>query len=143
MSLAGESERHHGAALEGIFEGDDARTLGVSACDFHGVLDSFGTTVDKEGFLWKLARSEFVHALGQADVAFVRRDLDAGVKEAVELVFDSFDHFVAAMAGVGTANAAGEVDVAVAVDVFEPRIFGFGHKHARPPTHTPRPRLPP
>ena len=30
------------------------------------------------------------------------------------------------MADVEAADAAGEIDVAVAVDVFEPGVFGFG-----------------
>src|SRR5262245_30452346 len=34
MCLAGESQRHHGAAVEGIFEGDDARASSVGARDF-------------------------------------------------------------------------------------------------------------
>ena len=49
------------------------------------------------------------------------------MEEAVELVFDRFDYFVAAVAGVGAADASGEVYVAVAVDIFEPGVFGFGY----------------
>ena len=35
------------------------------------------------------------------------------------------------MADVEAADAAGEIDVAVAVDVFEPGVFGFGDVDGR------------
>ena len=79
----------------------------------------------------KLSRRDFVHTLGEADVAFVGRDLNAGVEEFVELAADGIDHCFLAMAGVGAADASGEIDVAVAVDIFEPRVFGLGHVDGR------------
>src|ERR1019366_3746616 len=48
MRLAGESERHHGAAVEGVFEGDDCGALGVGASDLDSVLDGFSAAVDEE-----------------------------------------------------------------------------------------------
>ena len=86
MRLAGQRQRHHGAPVECIFESDDAGTLGVSARNLHRILDRFGAAVHEHRLLRELTRSDFVHALGQADVAFVGRDLHAGVQEAIELV---------------------------------------------------------
>ena len=127
MRLAGESERHHGAAVESVFEGDDRGTLGIGAGDLDGVLYRFGSAVDEESFLGKLSRRDFVHALGEADVAFVGRDLDAGVEVFIELAADGLDDGLLAMTSVGAADASGEVDVAVAIDIFEPCVFGFRH----------------
>jgi hypothetical protein len=62
----------------------------------------------------------------RSNVAFVGRDLNAGVEEFVELAADGVDHSFLAMTDVGAADAAGEIDVAVAVDVFEPCVFGLG-----------------
>ena len=126
MRLAGEGQRHHGAAVEGVFEGDDAGTLGVGARDLDRVLDGLGAAVHEDRLLRKLAGRDFVHALGEADVALVRRDLHAGVQEAVELIFHRVDDRFLAMADVEAADAAGEIEVAVAVDVFEPGVFGLG-----------------
>ena len=95
-------------------------TFGVGAGDLDGILDCFGAAVDEESFLGKFSGRDFVHALGEADVAFVGRDLDAGVEEFVELAADGIDHRFLAMTGVGAADASGEIDVAVAVDIFEP-----------------------
>jgi hypothetical protein len=48
MRFAGEGERHHGAAMEGVFKSDDAGALGVGASDFDGVLDGFRAGVEEE-----------------------------------------------------------------------------------------------
>ena len=125
MRFAGERQRHHGAAMEGIFEGYDRRAFRIGARDFYRVLDGFGTSVKEDCLLWKLARRDLVHALREVDVAFVGRNLDAGVEEFFELSAHRIDYGLLAMAGVGAADASGEIDVAVAVDIFEPCIFGF------------------
>ena len=126
MRLAGESQRHHGAAVECVFKGDDAGTLGVGARDLHGVLDRLCATIYEDRFLRELSGSHFIHAFREADVTLVRRDLHAGVEEFVDLVFYSFDDRFLAMADVEASDAAGEIEVAIAIDVFEPRVFGLG-----------------
>src|SRR5208337_189982 len=131
MGLAGEGKSHHCAAMESVFEGDDGGALGVGTRDLDRVLYSFRATVDEQSFLGKLSRRYLVHALGKPDVAFVGRDLNAGVQEFVELAADGIDYSFLSMTSVGTANAAGKIDVAVAVDVFEPCIFGFGYIDGR------------
>ena len=100
MGFAGERERHHGAAVEGVFEGDDRRALCVGAGDLDRVLDGFRATVYEQSFLGELAGRDFVHALGEPDVAFVGRDLDAGVEEFVELSMHGIDYGLLAVAGV-------------------------------------------
>ena len=82
-------------------------------------------------FLGKLARRDLVHALGQTNVSFVRRDLDAGMKKAIELCLDRVDHRLAPMSHVEAADAAGEIEIAVAVDIFEPCVFRLGHINGR------------
>jgi len=117
--------------MKGVFEGDDRGALGVGADDLHGVFDGFSAAVHEKSLLRELAGSDLIHSLGEFDVAFVRRDLHAGVEELVELAADGFDHGLLAMAGVSAADAAGEIDVTVAVDVFKPRVFGFGNVDGR------------
>ncbi len=132
MRLAGESERHHGAAVKGVFEGDDRGTFGVGASDLDGIFDGFRSAVDEEiVFFANLPGVMAFMRSASADIAFVGRDLDAGVKELIELAANGFDYAWLAMAGVGAADASGEIDVAVAVDVFEPGVFGFGYVDGR------------
>src|SRR5215831_18216817 len=63
MGLACQSERHHRAAMEGIFEGDDAGTLCVSPCDLDCILDGLCATVDEDRLFREPAGRHFVHAL--------------------------------------------------------------------------------
>ena len=49
------------------------------------------------------------------------------MQKAIKLGLYRVDDRFAAMADIEAANAAGEVQVAVAVDVFDPRVFGLGH----------------
>ena len=131
MRLAGECQRHHGAAVERVFEGDDAGTFSIGARNLHRVLDGFGAAVHEDGLLRELSWRDFVHALGEANVALVRRDLHASVQEAVELVLHGFNNSFLAMADVQTADASGKVEVAVAVHVLEPGVFGLGNVDGR------------
>src|SRR4029077_1764449 len=55
MRLAGKRQRHHGAAVESVFEGDHCGTLGISAGNLYCVLDGFSTAVHEESLLGKLA----------------------------------------------------------------------------------------
>src|SRR5260370_7475546 len=68
-----------------------------------------------------------IHTLREADVAFIRRDLHAGVEKILELRFDRRDYCLASMSGVQAADSTCEVDVAIAVYVLEPRILRAGN----------------
>ena len=45
MGLAGQRQRHHGAAVKGVFESDDAGPSGVRPRDLHRILHRFGAAV--------------------------------------------------------------------------------------------------
>jgi hypothetical protein len=66
---------------------------------------------------------EPVEPLGQLDVGLVRRDREADVREPVELRPDRFDDAGVPVAGVDDADAAAEIDQAVAVGIGEHRAF--------------------
>ena len=51
------------------------------------------------------------------------------MQKVIELFAYRGQHGLSTMPDVEAADAAGEVDVAVAVYIFEPRVFGFGHIH--------------
>ena len=104
---------------------------GVRAGDLHRVLHRFGAAVHEQSFLGKFAGRDLVHALGQAHIVFVGRHLNAGMQKTFELALDCIHHRLAAMTHVEAADAAGKIQVAVAVNVFEPGVFGLGHVDGR------------
>ena len=53
------------------------------------------------------------------------------MQEAVELIFHGFDYSFLAMADVEASNTSGEIQVAVAVDIFQPGVFGLGNVNRR------------
>src|SRR2546423_9398620 len=56
MRLAGERERHHGAAVKRILEADDCWPFGVGARDFYRVLYGLRAAVDEKRLLGKISR---------------------------------------------------------------------------------------
>ena len=60
-------------------------------------------------------------ALGERDVVLVRDDREVGVREALDLLLRGLDDARMRVADVEAADAAGEVDERVAVDVGEQR----------------------
>ena len=51
------------------------------------------------------------------------------MQETVELAADGFDDARSAVAGVKASDAAGEVDHAVAIDIFDCRAFSFRNEN--------------
>ncbi len=82
-------------------------------------------------FFGTFAGHERVQLLADCDVALVGQHVEAGVQEPIELAAHGFDDGGCAMSGVEAADATGEIDQAVAVDVFHDRAFGFGDKNRR------------
>src|SRR5207244_9634469 len=104
---------------------DDRRTPGGDPGDLDRVLDRLGTRVDEDAVLLLAgARRELGQASADGHIRLVRRDHEALVQVSVDLVVNGRDHGVAAVPEVLTADAAGEVDVAPAVDVPDPRSLG-------------------
>ena len=69
-------------------------------------------------------RRQGVQLLAECDVGLVGHDLEGGVGEGVELLLDRRDDLRMAVAGVEHGDAAGEVDVAVAILVPQFRALG-------------------
>src|SRR5271165_134979 len=132
MRLAGQGQRHHRPSVKSVFEGDEAGPLRINARDFYGVFNRFSSAVHEDCLLRELARSDFIHALGQPHIALIWRDLHTGVQKAVELIFHGVDDFIPPVTHVDAANASGKVEIAVAIDVFEPGVFSLGYVDRRP-----------
>ena len=103
--------------MEAAGERDHRRALRVVARDLDRVLDRFGARGQEDRLLGRRARRERVQPLGERDVALVRRHLEAGVGELLELLRDRRLHLRVDVPGVEHRDAAREVDVAPALHV--------------------------
>ena len=99
--------------------------------DLHRVLDCFGAAVHKQSFLGKFSGRKFIHPLGKANIALVRRDLHASVKKAIQLFADSRQNRRPSMPYIVATDAASKIYVAVPVHILQDRIFGLRHIHRR------------
>src|SRR6266478_525937 len=117
--------------MEGVLETDDGGTLGVGTGDLDGVFDGFGTGIDEDGFLREVAGSERVQFFGNGDVAFVGSDGEAKMQVLFELLADGGEEARRAVTNIETANAAGEIEIAIAVDVFNGGALGVRGENRR------------
>src|SRR5205807_5005054 len=131
MRFAGEGHGEKRAAVEGVFEANDGGPLGVGAGDFDGVFDGLGAGVHQDGFFRAIAGSERVEFFGHGDVAFVGSDGEAEMEEFVELLADCGGYTRRTMASVEAADAAGKIEIAIAVEVFDDRAFSARSENGR------------
>ena len=103
--------------MEPTLEADHGRPARVAARELDGVLDGLGARVEERGFGRAGERRERGEPLGVLDVDLVRHDREVGVEKARGLLLHRGDDVRVCVADVEAADAAGEVDEAVAVDV--------------------------
>jgi hypothetical protein len=103
--------------VEAALERDHGRSLRVRARELHRVLDRLGAGVEERRLRRAGDRRALDQALRQLDVRLVRDDREVGVGEALELLARRGDDLRVRVTDVQAADAAGEVDERVAVDV--------------------------
>ena len=140
--LAGQAEREQRAAVIAAFEADHGRPPGELAGQLDRVLDRLGAAVGEDRLLGEVAGRELVQHLGQADHRLVGRDQRAGVQELLRLRRHRVDDRGRGVADAGHADAAGEVDEGVAVDVEDAGRRGPARRRRRSPCRA-RPAAPP
>ncbi len=124
LHFSGERHGKQAAAVEGAAKGNHPWALGVGAGNLDGVFHRLSAGGEQRGFLGVAAGREGVELFGQADIAFIRHDLIAGVGEVLQLLLQRGDDLGMAMADVHHRDAAGEVDIALAFDV--PQLGALG-----------------
>ena len=122
--LGGERHGEVGAAVESVLEAENRLSPGEVARHLHRVLDRLGAAVDEEGALLVGAGRHAVEPFGELDVGLVRGHRETHVGEPVELLADRLDHAGVPVTGVDHADAAAEVDEAVAVGVGQDGSLG-------------------
>src|SRR5262249_40639067 len=120
--LAGERQREQRPAVEAVLEAQHAGPLRGVPRNLHGVLDRFGAAVDEQRLLRERSGREPGETLGKGDVRLVGQDREADVREALGLFSEGGDDRRRGMPDVHHADAAGEIELDVLVDV--------GHAHA-------------
>ena len=63
--LAGQAQRHQRPSMKGVIKGYDSGPFGRVSRHLYGVLDGFGSAVDKKGLFWKIAGRQLVEPFGQ------------------------------------------------------------------------------
>ena len=119
MSLGGQRQRQQRSSVKAALEADHGRALGVGPRELDGVLDRLGARVEECGLRLPRDRRCRNETLGERDVDLVRHDREVGMEELRRLLGDRFDHTWMRVADVEAADAAGEVEEGVAVDVRE------------------------
>jgi bacterial/archaeal transporter family-2 protein len=113
--------------VESAVEDDDRGPSRGRASDLDGVLDGLCSRVEKQALLLLAAtRRELGETATDGEVRLVHPHHEALVEVAVDLVVDGGNGSGMPVARVLAAEAAGEVDVGAAVDVFDPGAFSPG-----------------
>ena len=126
--LRGHRHREVGAPVVGVVEDRDRVPTGGDPGDLDGVLDRLGAGVEQRGLLGVVARRQLREGRADVDVAVVRRDHEAGVRERRHLLLDPRDHLRRRVAHAGHRDARPEIDQRVAVDVHEHAATGRGRR---------------
>ena len=121
MRLRRQRHRQKRAPVERALEADDALPLRVRARELDRVLDRLRSRVEERRSRLAVDGRELDQPLRELDVDLVRDDREIGVAEPRELLLRRRDDARMRVADVEAADAAGEVDEGVAVDVGERR----------------------
>ena len=122
VRLRGQREAEQRPPVEAALEADHCRPAGVRAGELDRVLDRLGARVE-ERRLCVRDRRQLAEPLREPDVGLVRDDREIRVAEPLELLLRRLDDPRVRVADVQAADAAGEVDEGVPVDVGERRAL--------------------
>ena len=124
MLLRGQRHGHVRTAVERALVGDHRRAARGRLGDLDGVLDGLGAAVEERGLRRPADGQPLAQLLGELDVGVVRHDREVGVEEARDLCLDGARDGGVRVPDGKAADAAGEVDERVAVDVGDERALG-------------------
>ena len=129
MSLGRQAQRQQRAAVESALEADHRRPLRVRARELDRVLNRFGAGVEERSFRRAGDRHSLDETFAERDVRLVGDDREVGVQEFCGLFLNCVDDTRMRVADVEAADASGEVDEGIAVDVCERRALAALDHH--------------
>ena len=109
--------------MEASLEADHRGPLRVGARKLDSVLDGFRAGVEERGFCGAGDRRGLDQTLGERDVRLVGDDREVGMEELRGLFLHCIDDARMRMADVQAADASGEVEERVPVDVRQRRAL--------------------
>ncbi len=121
--------------MKGVFERHHRLPAGRAARHLDRVFHGFGSRGLQHGFLRPGPRHELNQRLGQFDVFGIHDDVEAGVQVARRLRLNRRHHLGVRMAHVQGADAAGEIDIVMPVQIGQRGAAGIGREHRRPVGH--------
>ncbi len=124
--------------MERAAEGDNSRTAGGCARDFHRVLDRLGAGREEGGFHGAFNRHQRIQTLRKVNVVLIRHDLKRGMGEARQLLLYRRQHFGMPVAGIEHSNAGGEINIFPPLLVPQRGVFGFRRKEITHHAHATR-----
>ena len=86
--------------MEAAAESNQPRAAGVSAGNFHCVLNRFRAGGEESRFCRPVNWRQIVDTLRQRNITFVRHNLIGGVGERLQLIGDRGDHFRMTVTGI-------------------------------------------
>ena len=122
--LAGQAQRHVGAAVIAAVKADHAGTARVGPGDLDSVFHRLGTGSEKGGFPGVGTRHQRIEPLGHLDIQRIRHNLVAGVRKALHLRLDGSCDLRVQVTAVEDTDAAGKIDVAPALLVPQLGVAG-------------------
>ena len=122
--------------MERVLEGDHGGTPGCPTSNLDCVFDRFGPCALQHDFLGPVARDNLHQLLAQGDVFGIHHDVEARVQKPVGLVLDGLHHFGVRMPDIQRADAAGKIDEAVTVHIFDFAPTGPCCKYGCPIGHS-------
>ena len=117
-------QRQQRAPVVAAGKSDHTGAAGCSTGDLDRVFHRLGTGCHQQRFLGRVTGGQRVQLFRQFDIGGVGHNLKAGVRVLVFLRLGCRDHLGVTVAGVQHADAANEVDVAVAIHVPKFRVLG-------------------
>ncbi|MNI25835.1 hypothetical protein D3C73_795110 [compost metagenome] len=124
LAHARQGHAEQGAAVEATAKGNHRRAVGVAPGDLHRVFHGFGAGGEQHAFVVRIATDQLVQPRRHLDVVFVGHHLEAGMGNFADLAADCLDHLRMVMAHIEDADAADEVQVALAIDI--PQLGSLG-----------------
>jgi hypothetical protein len=115
--------------MEAATKGNHRRAVGVATGDLDRVFHGLGTRGEQHAFVVLLATDHFIQARRDLDVRLVGHHLEAGVGDFADLAAYRFHHFRVVVADVEHADAANEIQVALAVHVPHFAALGVADHH--------------
>src|SRR5712692_574922 len=129
LDFSGHRHRHQGTSMISIVESDNGRSPCGITGDLDRVFDSLCAAVQKDRFLLEIAWSQVNETFGESNIRFVHHHAKAGMREIGRLFCNGPGDLWPSMSNIHHTDAACEVDIAIAINIFNHSSISFCRKY--------------